>query len=67
MHDAPDSPSAFLNGPRIAPGGIRKGLTASDLLDEAFLAYNAGRLHDGARLLAQKVLKPDVTVGLTLT
>ena len=67
MHDAPESPSAFLNGPRIAPGGIRKGITASDLLDEAFLAYNAGRLHDGARLLAQKVLKPEVTVGLTLT
>jgi deoxyhypusine synthase len=67
MHDAPETPSAFLNGPRIAPGGIRKGITASDLMDEAFLAYNAGRLHDGARLLAQKVLKPEVTVGMTLT
>lgn len=67
MHDAPETPSAFLSGPRIAPGGIRKGIAASDLLEETFLAYNAGRLLDGARLLARKVLRPEVTVGLTLT
>ncbi|MBI4913248.1 MAG: deoxyhypusine synthase [Acidobacteria bacterium] len=67
MPEHPESPSAFLNGPRILPGPLRKGITASDLMDEAFLAYNAGRLHDGARLLAQKVLRPEVTVGLTLT
>ncbi|MCR4309852.1 MAG: deoxyhypusine synthase, partial [Deltaproteobacteria bacterium] len=32
-----------------------------------FLAYNAGRLREGARLLSERMLKPDVTVGLSLT
>jgi len=36
-------------------------------MEQAFLAYNGGRLVDGARLLARKVLQPDVTLGLTLT
>jgi len=28
--------------------------------------YNAGRLREGARLLSERMLKPDVTVGLSL-
>ena len=39
----------------------------ADLIDETFLAYNAGRLGEAARLLTQKMLRPEVTVGLTLT
>jgi deoxyhypusine synthase len=38
-----------------------------DLLENHFLAYNAGRLREGARLFAEKMLKPDVTVGLSLS
>ncbi|MFN8011104.1 MAG: deoxyhypusine synthase [Holophagaceae bacterium] len=67
MHDESHEPSAFLNGERIAPGGIRRGISAADLIDEAFLAYNGGRLAEAGRLLAKKVLKPEVTLGVTLT
>jgi deoxyhypusine synthase len=37
------------------------------LIDRFFLAYNAGRLREGARLLAEKMLRPGVTVGLSLS
>jgi len=67
MHEDREAPSSFLSGARIAPAGIGKGMSAADLVDQAFLAYNAGRLGDGARLLAQKILRPEVTVGMTLT
>jgi deoxyhypusine synthase len=56
-----------LQGQRIAPKGIRRGALAADLVDQVFLAYNAGRLAEGARLLTQKILRPDVTLGVTLT
>jgi len=59
--------SVFLQGTRIAPKGIRPGMAISDLVDQTFLAYNGGRLAEGARLLTQKILKPDVTLGVTLT
>jgi deoxyhypusine synthase len=36
-------------------------------VDGAFLAYNAGRLHDACQLFSRKMLKRDVTVGLSLT
>lgn len=67
MHEDREAPSSFLSGARIAPAGIGKGVSAADLVDQTFLAYNAGRLGDGARLLAQKILRPEVTVGMTLT
>jgi deoxyhypusine synthase len=67
MDHRPDADSAFLQGARIAPKGIRAGMTVADLVDQVFLAYNAGRLAEGARLLARKMLLPDVTLGLTLT
>jgi deoxyhypusine synthase len=42
-------------------------VAASDLVERTFLAYNAGRLREGARLLAERMLRPGVTVGLSLT
>jgi deoxyhypusine synthase len=59
--------SKFLSGARILPPPIVAGAKAADLIDTFFLAYNAGRLREGARLLTQKMLKPDVTVGVSLT
>jgi len=67
QHEPLEDPSEFLSGQRIAPGGLRAGISAADLVDEAFLAYNGGRLGEAARLLVQKVLKPEVTLGVTLT
>lgn len=61
-------PSApYLRGQRIDPRGITGRETAADLIDGAFLAYNAGRLREGCQLFAQRMLAPEVTVGLTLT
>ncbi len=59
--------SRYLRGPRILPPPIVKGIGAVDLLDNHFLAYNAGRLREGARLYAEKMLQPEVTVGLSLS
>jgi deoxyhypusine synthase len=37
------------------------------LVEETFQAYNAGRIHDACRLYTEKMLQPDVTVGMSLT
>jgi deoxyhypusine synthase len=57
----------FAKGPRIAPDPITPGVTVDRLVDSAFLAYNGARLREACRLLAEKMLEPDVTVGLTLS
>jgi len=59
--------SRYLSGRPIAPGPIAAGVTAADLIDEAFLAYNAGRLREACRLFTGKMLEDDVTIGVTLT
>jgi deoxyhypusine synthase len=61
------SGSRFLRGQAIAPSPITGRETAAELIDNAFLAYNAARLREAALLLTRKMLEPDVTVGLTLT
>ena len=57
----------FLRGPRIDPQPITGRETIPDLVDHAFLAYNAGRLAEGCRLFAERMLEDDVTVGMSLT
>ncbi len=59
--------SRYLGGARILPPPVGKGMAAAELVDKTFLAYNAGRLREGARLLAERMLAPDSTVGLSLT
>ncbi len=59
--------SRFLSGARILPPPVGGNVRAADLVDRFFLAYNAGRLREGARLLAEKMAAPDVTVGLALS
>ena len=61
------SRSKWLSGPRINPEPIAKGVVAADLIDGAFLAYNAGRLQKAARLFVEKMLAPESIVGLSLT
>lgn len=61
-------PSAnFLRGKRINPAAITGKETAADLIDNAFLAYNAGRLREGCKLFTERMLAPDATVGMSLT
>ncbi|GAB4236091.1 MAG: deoxyhypusine synthase [Deltaproteobacteria bacterium] len=59
--------SRYLSGARILPPPVGMRMRASDLIEKTFLAYNAGRLREGARLLSERMLKPGVTVGLSLT
>jgi deoxyhypusine synthase len=59
--------SRFLQGRRIDPKAITGAEAVADLVDETFLAYNAGRLREACQLFAQKMLEPDVTVGLSIT
>jgi deoxyhypusine synthase len=59
--------SKWLSGNRIDPEPIRKDVSAADLIDRTFLAYNAGRLQKAARLFVEKMLAPDAVVGMTLT
>ena len=59
--------SKFLRGRRIDPKPITRATKLVDLVDGAFLAYNAARLREACWLFTQKMLEPDVTVGVTLT
>ncbi|MEO8635100.1 MAG: deoxyhypusine synthase [Gemmatimonadales bacterium] len=57
----------YLRGKRIDPQAITGRESAADLLDNAFLAYNAGRLREGCQLFTQRMLGDDSTVGMSLT
>jgi deoxyhypusine synthase len=59
--------SPFLRGPLIDPKPITGKETAAELVDGAFLAFNAGRLREACQLLVERVLQPDVTVGVSLS
>lgn len=62
-----DRKREFLRGRRIAPKPITGRETAADLVDNAFLAYNAGRLREACQLFTNKMLTDDTTVGMSLT
>jgi deoxyhypusine synthase len=57
----------YLRGKRIDPAPIEKNVVVADLIDDAFLAYNAARLREACQLFTKKMLEPEVTVGLSLT
>ena len=57
----------FLRGARIDPKPITGRETIPELVENSFLAYNAGRLHEGCRLFSEMMLADDVTVGMSLT
>ncbi len=59
--------SGFLRGPRIDPQGISGKETVAELVDNAFLAYNAGRLREACRLYSDRMLADNATVGMSLT
>jgi deoxyhypusine synthase len=56
----------FLRGKRILPKPITGKETLPDLIDNTFLAYNAARLQEACRLFTQRMLRPDVTIGMSL-
>lgn len=58
---------AKVPGKKILPKKIEATTKLVDLVDGAFLAYNAGRLGEGCRLFAERMLEADATVGVSLT
>lgn len=52
---------------RIDPPGLTGQSSLVEIVEEAFLSYNAGRLREACRLFATKMLGEDVTVGLSLS
>ena len=57
----------FAAYPRLNPRGIGKNISAADLIDNTFLAYNGGRLREAAKLLAEKMLPHNGCIGMSLT
>ncbi|MFC1479667.1 deoxyhypusine synthase, partial [Planctomycetota bacterium] len=56
----------FLCGERILPKPITGKEKVPELIEKAFLAYNAARLQEACRLYTEKMLKQDVTVVMSL-
>ncbi|MBX3745085.1 MAG: deoxyhypusine synthase [Verrucomicrobiae bacterium] len=63
----PTPSKKFAAYPRLNPLGIGRNITAADLIDRTMMAYNGGRLREGCRLFAEKMLADDGFVGLSLT
>jgi deoxyhypusine synthase len=59
--------SKFARYPRLNPAGIEKNMSAADLVEKTFLAYNGGRLREAAKLLTEKMLPNDGVIGMSLT
>ena len=52
---------------RIAPPAVTGADLAADLIDQAFLSYNAGRLRELCRVFTRKMLEPGCTVGVSIS
>lgn len=57
----------FLNGKIINPEPINSDISISQLVEKHLNAYNGARLQEACLLLAEKVLKENVTVGVSLS
>ena len=58
---------ALLSGKRILPKNLTGREKLTEIVDETFLAYNSARLKEGCRLFIEKMLAPDVTVGMSFS
>jgi deoxyhypusine synthase len=52
---------------RIDPPAVTASMSVTELVEEVFLSYNAGRMREACRLFTQKMLADNVTVGLSLS
>lgn len=57
----------LLGGRRIEPRPLSGRETVVDLVDDTFLAYNAGRLREACHLFTERMLADDATVGMSIT
>ncbi|MDP6560237.1 MAG: deoxyhypusine synthase [Candidatus Binatia bacterium] len=59
--------SQHLAGKKIDPAPIHGSISITEMVDNNFISYNAGRLREACRLFSEKILQEDVTVGLSLS
>jgi len=57
----------LLKGKLIVPKPIPKNISVTQLVDEYFQAYNAGRLREACTLFTNKMVARGCTVGMSLT
>ena len=57
----------FCSKGKINPDPINRATSLTSLIDNVFLAYNAGRLREACQIFSQKMLQEDVLVGMSLT
>ena len=54
-------------GKKIQPRKIDSSISVVDLVEQTFLAYNAGRLREGCQLFVEQMLQEDVAIGVSVT
>lgn len=59
--------SKLLRGKAIERSPIPGGIRVDQLVDRYFQAYNAGRIRESCHLFVEKMLRPDVTIGMSVT
>jgi deoxyhypusine synthase len=57
----------YMAGKRILPRNLTGKEKLTYIVDEVFLAYNSARLKEGCQLFTEKMLAPDVTIGMSLS
>jgi deoxyhypusine synthase len=57
----------YLGGKRILPKNLTGKESLEFLVDETFLAYNGARLKEACQLFTQKMLDPEVTIGMSIS
>jgi deoxyhypusine synthase len=57
----------YMAGKRIQPKNLTGKEKLEHLVDEVFLAYNSARLREASQLFANRMLAPDVTIGMSIS
>jgi deoxyhypusine synthase len=57
----------LINKNKIKPRPLQGSMSINELIDDSFLAYNAGRIREACRLFDQKYSQDDVVIGLSLS
>src|SRR6267142_2644608 len=57
----------YMSGQRIQPRNLTGKEKLTYIVDEAFLAYNSARLKEACQLFADRMLAPDVTIGMSIS
>ncbi|HEY5914984.1 MAG TPA: hypothetical protein VJA21_30700, partial [Verrucomicrobiae bacterium] len=55
----------YMSGKRIQPKNLTGKESLGYVIDEVFLAYNSARLREACQLFANRILAPDVTIGMS--